>query len=67
MQYIMHSLCFNKCFGSIVSGCLVVTSPEVAMVADCFLVVDLAECSFGSCRRETDQESQTKPPFPGKQ
>ena len=37
------------------------------MVADCFLVVDLAECSFGSCRRETDLESQIKPPFPGKQ
>ena len=39
-------------------------SPEVAMVADCFLAVDLAEYSFGSCRKETDQESQTKSPFP---
>ena len=36
------------------------------MVADCFLVMDLVECFFGSCRKETDQESQTKPPFPEK-
>ena len=34
------------------------------MVADCFLAVDLADYSSGSCRKETDQESQTKSPFP---
>ena len=39
-------------------------SGEVAMVVAYFLLVDLAEYSFGSCKKETDQESRTKPPFP---
>ena len=37
------------------------------MASDCFLVVGLAECSFDSCRKETDPESQIIPPFPEKQ
>ena len=34
------------------------------MVVAYFLSVDLAEYSFGSCKKETGQGSQTIPPFP---